>query len=110
MLQADMDNLVLNCTGENNMDATRPLRIYWLFMSFDTQNQQRLYTVSDPEVTEMRLDDNITVISFFTINNVPPTNGGVYGCLVFNRDMVQPVMENATVSVFCKYYTSILHL
>ena len=105
MLQAT-DTLVLNCTGKNNIDATQPLRINWMFTSFNIQNQQRLYTVSDPEVTEMRLDDDITVTSVLTINNVQPTNGGVYDCLVFNRDMVQPVIANATVNVFCKYYTN----
>ena len=105
MLQAT-DTLVLNCTGENNIDATQLLRINWLFTSFDIQNQRRLYNISDSEVAEMRRDDNITVISVLTINNVQPTNGGVYDCLVFNRDMVRPVIANATVIVFCKYYTN----
>ena len=85
------------------MDATRPLTINWLFTSFAAQNPQPLYTVDDPRVTEMRLDDNITVISFFTINSVMPDNGGVYGCLV---SMTPVVIANATVNVLCKYYVS----
>ena len=106
MLQANTDDLILNCTAENNINATQPLTIRWMFTSFDNQNTQTVYTVSNPEVTEMRLDDNITVISVLTINNVPPTNGGVYSCLVSNRDMEPSAEANATVIVFCKYYTN----
>ena len=105
MLQAGQ-TLILNCTGMNNADATWPLRINWLFTAFDPQNAQKLYTIHDPEVTEMEVDGNITVRSILTINNVPPTSGGVYGCLVSNRDMVQPNIVNATVNVLCKYCTS----
>ena len=52
----------------------------------------------------MEMDDNITVISYFTINNVKSNNSGEYGCYVFNRLEVQPVSANATVTVFCKQF------
>ena len=95
------DALALNCTGMNNIDATRPLRINWMFTSFDTRNSQDVFENGSTNVIEMR--DNLTVTSFFTIDSVMPNDGGIYGCLVFNREDVDSVVENATVNVLCKY-------
>ena len=98
------ERLALNCTGQNNEDATMPLRVNWFFISFDSQNSQDLYNITDPRVNEIRLPDNITVNSFFVIDSVMATNGGVYGCQVSNRDGVLPVEQNANVTVFCKWF------
>ena len=103
MLQTG-ERLVLNCVGENNMDATQELTITWLFTSFDVQNPQRMYTVDDPEVTEIRMDDIGRVNSSFTIPSVGPEDGGIYACLLSNRNGTPiTVMENATINVFCKW-------
>ena len=101
------ERLVLNCVGQNNEDATMPLRVNWFFTSFDSQFPQRLYNSTDPRVDESRLPDNITVNSTFVIDPVMATDGGVYGCQVSNRDGILPVEQNATVNVLCKYYTMV---
>ena len=100
------ERLVLNCVGQNNEDATMPLRVNWFFTSFDSQFPQRLYNNTDQRVDEIRLPNNITVNSTFTIDPVMASDGGVYGCQVSNRDGVLPVEQNATVNVLCKYCTS----
>ena len=102
------ERLVLNCIRQNNEDATMPLRVNWFFTSFGSQFPQRLYTIDDSEVTEIRLPDNITVNSTFVIDRVMATDGGMYGCQVSNRDGVLPVEQNATVIVFCKYCSRVL--
>ena len=104
------ERLVLNCIGQNNEDATMPLRVNWFFTSFDSQFPQRLsYTIDDLRVNEIRLPDNITN-STFVIDPVMATDGGVYRCLVYNRDGIFPVVveQNATVNVLCKYCTRVL--
>ena len=99
------EKLVLNCVGVNNEDATMPLRINWLFTSFDVNVHQVLYTIDDSEVSEIRLDDNITVNSSFVIESVMPDEDGVYRCLVFNRNEAARAEDNATVNIFCKLIT-----
>ena len=93
--------LVLNCSGQNNEDATMPLRVNWFFTSFDSQFPQRLYTIDDTRVNEIRLANNITN-STFVIDPVMASNGGMYRCQVSNRDGILPVEQNATVIVFRK--------
>ena len=98
------ENLTLNCTGVNNIDATQPLTINWMFIALDGDNTPTLYTINRPQVTQVEMDDNITVISYFTINGVVSSNSGEYGCYVFNSEEVRPVSANATVTVFCKHF------
>ena len=88
----------------NNVDATLPLTINWIL---DGDNTQIPFTVNDPQVTQIELDDDITVISHFTINRVVFKDSGKYGCYVFNRKEVQPVSANATVTVFCKHLLTV---
>ena len=103
------ERLVLRCSGQNNEDATMPLRINWFFTSFDSEFPQRLYTIDNPQVNETRLPDNVNIVnSSFVNNSVIASNGGVYGCQVSNRDGVFPVEQNATVIVFCKYCSRVL--
>ena len=99
--------LVLNCIGQNNEDATMPLRVNWLFTSFDSQFPQTLYTIDDPQVEEIRLPDNITNSSLI-LDPVNATSGGMYECRISNRDGILPIEQNATVIVFCKYFTRVL--
>ena len=99
--------LVLNCIGQNNEDATMPLRVNWFFTSFDSRFPQRLYTIDDPQVNEIRLPNNITN-STFVVDSVMATDGGVYWCLVSNRDGIVPIEQNATVNVLRKYCTRVL--
>ena len=104
MLQA-RENLTLNCTGVNNMDATQPLTINWMFTALDGDNTQTLYyTIDSPQVIQMEMDDNFTIIGYFTINSVASSDSGEYGCYVFNNPRVRPVSANATVTVFCNYF------
>ena len=109
ILQAG-ENLTLNCTGVNNMDATQPLTIVWIFTALGRDNTQRFFTTSDSQVTKIELDDNITVISYFTINGVMSRDSGEYDCYILNRQdpEVQPVTANATVTVLCKNYIFII--
>ena len=101
------ERLVLNCIGQNNEDATMPLRVNWFFTSFDSQSSQRLYTIDDPQVNEIRLPNNITN-STFVIDPVMVTDGGVYACLVSNRDGMLPIEQSAIINVLCKYCTRVL--
>ncbi len=100
------ERLALNCTGVNNPDATMPLRVNWFLTSFDSQFPQDLYNISDPRVVEIRMPDNITVMSFFVIDPVMASDAGVYGCQVSNRDGILPIERNATVNVLCECCTS----
>jgi hypothetical protein len=99
------ERLALNCTGVNNDVATMPLRINWVFTSFDNQFPQESYNVTDPRISEIRMADNIIVISFFVIDPVMATDAGVYGCQVSNRVGTLPIEQNATVNVFCKWFS-----
>jgi hypothetical protein len=102
------ERLNLSCTGVNNDDATMPLRINWMFNSFDSQFPQGLYNVTDPRVNEIRMTDNITVISFFIIDPVMETDAGVYACQVSNRDGIPPIEQNANVNILCECRTRVL--
>ena len=104
------ERLVLSCSGQNNEDATMPLRVNWFFTSFDRQFPQRLYTIDDPQVNEIRLPNNITTNNTFVIDPVMATDGGVYGCQISNRYGILPIEQNATVNVLCKYCTRVLFL
>ena len=103
-LQAGED-LTLTCTGVNNDDASMPLAIFWLFAAANGVNSQTLLNSSDPRVTEMRLDDNVTVVSYFTVINVTANYTGNYTCVLSNRALGTPraAMEMVTVTVFCKH-------
>jgi hypothetical protein len=96
------DRLALSCIGVNNADATMPLRINWMFTSFDSQFPESLYNITDPRVNETRMADNITVTSSFIIDPVLATDAGVYGCQVSNRDGIPAIEQNASVNVLCK--------
>ena len=96
------ENLMLNCTGINNMDATQNLTINWIFTALDRDNTQKMFTVADSKVMQVEVDE-FTITSFFTISNVMSSNSGEYTCVVFNRESVQPVNASATVTVFCKF-------
>ena len=109
MLQA-RENLTLSCTGMNNVDATQPLTIIWMFTALDGRNTQTMFNVSSTEVTEMRLSDDITVTSVFTVIGVTSDDGGQYFCIVFNRnESLSTTGDNAsaTVIVFCKHYACV---
>ena len=76
--------LMLNCIGQNNEDATMPLRVNWFFTTFGSQFPWRLYGNTDLRVNEIRLPNNI-INSTFVINSVMVTDGGVYGCQVLSE-------------------------
>ena len=85
---------MLNCIGQNNEDATMPLRrVNWFFTTFGSQVPWRSsYNNTDPRVNEIRLPNNI-INSTFVINSVMVTDGGVYGCQVLSEMEYSPLSK-----------------
>ena len=84
----------------NNVGASRNLTIVWIFISFDQPLRTRFFNVTDPEVTEMVGQD--TLMSTFRINEAASSNGGMYGCHAYNRELGDAVIANSSVTVFCE--------
>ena len=98
------ETLQLNCTARNNTGATEMLVIVWVFTSVDGGTSV-IIRENDMRVTQ---DDvgNDTFLSTFRIERAAPSDGGVYSCQAYNRDLVNGVSANATVTVFCEWINS----
>jgi len=92
------ENLMLECAAQNNRDAPNNLMFYWYHNETritDSDSRRIITSFSeDPDTRERR--------NTLVVMNVTWNDGGLYRCLVFNRNIIDCDTATTFVTVYCK--------
>ena len=90
---------MLECVAQNNRDAPNNLMFFWYHNGRRILDEDIRRMISPPS------EDNATRVarSMLLVTNVNRTDGGMYRCAVFNRNITDMDTATTSVTVNCKW-------